>query len=106
MGISTKLGENVWNTPMDYTRARAVSMLIAKPSAALLEGNKQSMYFYICLFIWGVLYLAAYSYTIMEPEDFFPFVVPFQLPGHTKVYFFSSNQLTTFSFFSFLFSLY
>jgi len=65
--IKTGLKENLWNSPMDYTRARAASLSIARrnPSRTSTEEKER-------------------SYSVMKPADFTPFVVPFHLPGNTK----------------------
>jgi len=67
MDIKTGLKENLWSSPMDYNRARSVSLLIANkmPNTALLEEK-------------------VHTYSIMSPDEFTPFSVPFQLPGTTK----------------------
>jgi len=67
MGISTSLKDNLWSSPIDFNRTKSVSMLIANkaPNLALEEKSPP-------------------SYSILEPDDFTPFVVPFQLPGTTK----------------------
>jgi len=68
MGINTGLKDNFWNAPVDFTRTKSVTLLATNkvPNVALLEEKQPA------------------SYLFMNPDDFSPFVVPFQLPGNTK----------------------
>jgi len=67
VGLKTGITDNLWNSPMDFSRTRSTTTLMAnKINAALLE-EKQ-----------------ARPYSLMDPDEFTPFVVPFQLPGNTK----------------------
>lgn len=65
MGIKTTLADNFWNFPMDYNKAKSSASFVAKkPTHAPLE-EKQ-------------------VFSLIDPEKFTQFVVPFQLPGNTK----------------------
>jgi len=68
MGINTSLKENLWNVPVDFSRTRSATVLTTNkaPSPALLDEKQSS------------------CYVLMNPDDFTPLVVPFQLPGNTK----------------------
>jgi len=67
--IKTGLKENLWNSPMDYTRARAASLSIARRDRLQSRTSAEEK---------------DKSYSVMKPVDFTPFVVPFQFPGNTK----------------------
>jgi len=66
--IKIGLKENLWNSPMDYTRARAASLSIARRDRTVgrTADEKEK------------------SYSLLKPDEFTPFVVPFHLPGNTK----------------------
>jgi len=66
MGLKTGVKENLWNAPMDFTKTRSTTSLLMPHKVNSLE-EKQ-----------------ARSYSIMDPDEYTPFVVPFQLPGSTK----------------------
>lgn len=63
MGIKTALQENLWNQPTEVKRKQSVSVMVNRKA---LDEKPVT------------------TYTLMDPNDFSPFVVPFQLPGHTK----------------------
>jgi len=66
--IKTGLKENLWNSPMDYTRARAASLSIARRDRNASRTSSEEK---------------EKSYSLLKPDDFAPFVVPFHLPGNT-----------------------
>jgi len=69
-GVKTSLKDNFWNDPMDFVRARAASMSMARDAAK--AGNTETEK------------TPEYSFTLLSPEEFLPLVVPFNLPGTTK----------------------
>jgi len=67
--IKTGLKENLWNSPMDYTRARAASLSIARRDRVQSRVSSEEK---------------EKSYSLLKPDDFVPFVVPFQVAGNSK----------------------
>jgi len=65
--IKTGMKENLWNSPMDYTRARAASLSIARRDRSQSRTEEKEK-----------------SYSLLKLDDFTNFVVPFHLPGNTK----------------------